>query len=121
MAKKKTDYERIRKYWYDKLKEEGFVDIEYADGSLNIGHPRSTHYEDPELRQIALDYNIMAIDFLNTYVFANKLEHIVWEYHTEGFSVRDISSTLAKINIKINKDKVWKIIDRLEKRMKRGF
>lgn len=118
MTKKKTEYERVRDHWYKKLENEGFKDIEHHDGSINIGLPRSVNWSDEELRQITQDYYCMAYHFLNQYQFEDELERIVWEYHAEGLSVRDIAATLKKVNINTSKDRVWRIVKRLETAMK---
>lgn len=117
--RKKTDYERTRDIWYAKLKTEGFVDIEHLDGSLNIGIPRSIMYQDPDLRHLTEAYYCMAYHFLNNYEFDNELEKVMWEYHTNGLGVRNIAKALKKAEIiSTNRNKVWKIIKKLEDKMK---
>jgi hypothetical protein len=116
---KKTEYERIRDVWYKKLKDEGFEDIEHADGSINSGMPRSFGWNDADLRQLTQDYYCMANHFLNEYEFESELEKTMWDYHTNGLSIRNITKILndAKVT-ETNRIRVWKTIKKLEDIMK---
>jgi len=119
MGQKKTEYERIRDVWYKKLKDSGFEDIEQPGGSINIGAPRSIHFQEEDLRQITQDYYCMAYHFLNSYEFDSELERVIWDYHTNGLSNRAIGKLLKQTKIsKISRDMVWKIVSRLENIMK---
>lgn len=117
---KKTDYDRIKSVWYKKLKDEGFKDIEHDDNSINASSlSRSFKWKDPELRQIVQDYYAMAYHFLNEHAFTNELEKVMWEYHTNGLSIRNIVKLLNQVSSeKTNRIKVWKIIKKLEDTMK---
>ena len=118
-ARKKTNFKLEQEKWYKKLKESGFKDIEHADGSLNVTNPRSFHFKDEDLRQSVQDYYCMAYHFLNAYKFISELDKVMWEYHTEGLSIRNIVKTLNKAGFdKVNRTSVWKCIRRLENTMK---
>lgn len=118
-----NDYAAQKKYWYDKLKQSGFDDIELSDTTLKLGseqfrRPRSMHGW-----QAKAAYYQMASNFLNDHRFDNRLERIIWQYHSEGISVRDIAITLnkAKVHRKMSKDIVWAIVNRLTKIMKKLY
>lgn len=118
-GKKKSEFERVQDFWYKKLKDSGFNDIEYADGSIAVGLPRSVKWKDEDLRQITQDYYCMAYHFLNSYQFDTELEKIMWEYHSEGLSARDISKLLKQTKVKkISRDRVWVKLKKLENIMK---
>lgn len=120
---KKTDFDRLKDFWYKRLEDDGFVDIEHNDGSINSSSPaRSTRNQTPDLRQVIQDYYSMSYHFLNEYKFSNELEKIMWEYHTEGLSVRAISKILKDTKVaKTSKTKVGEIIKKLEDIMKRLY
>lgn len=119
MGQKKTEYERIRDVWYKKLKDSGFEDIEQPGGSINSGVPRSMNFQEEDLRQITQDYYCMAYHFLNSYEFDSELERVIWDYHTNGLSLRNIVKLLKQTKVsKASKDKVWRIVSRLENIMK---
>lgn len=122
MSRKKTEYERVRDVWYKRLKDEGFVDIEHSDGSINSGVPRGISGQDPELRELTEEYYNMATQFLNDHEFESELDKVIWEYHTNGLSPRNIAKVLndAKV-IKIGFVKIWRIIKNLEAIMKRQY
>lgn len=120
MAKppKSTSYEVQRKYWYKKLADKGFVDIEksilrFHDGTAQFRRERSTRSW-----QAKQAYYIMAEHFLNDHNFNSKLERVIWEYHANGISMRDIVQLLMKVNIKDKKkDTILAIIKDLRKIM----
>lgn len=122
-AHKPTDYESLRKIWYKKLKAKGFDDIETASGALR-GH--STEFSRPRAEwqggglAAKAEYYRLADRLLNEYEFANKRDKIIWEYHTNGISVRDIAKILHKAKVKgtVNKDTVATTVQRLRDIMK---
>lgn len=118
--RKKTEYERVRDVWYKKLKKEGFEDIEHYDGSINIGTPRSLNWGDELQRQLVQDYYCMAYHFLNEFPFETPLDKIIWEYHAEGLSIRDIVKVLKQTRVArgTNRIRVWKTVKKLEDTMK---
>lgn len=64
----------------------------------------------------------MATKFLNDYKFETNRERIIWEYHTEGISVRDIVKLLKKARLKrVYRRIVWETISKLENTMKKMY
>jgi hypothetical protein len=117
----------MKAYWYDKLKESGFQDIEKADGSLKHPTTNITGYEQREYfrqlnrdnqiqsaitaREALSDYYRLAGHFLNEHTWAttNKkkkktmaLHRQVWELHVEGYPAGGIA---AKLKITLPKTK----------------
>lgn len=123
MSKKKPEtYEEIRAVWYAKLEKSGFVDIEQDENDLKVWSTLFTRKRTKELKESREAYYYMARSFLNDYKFANNVERIIWEYHTEGIGVRDIAKTLAKAGVqKYKRNKTWTIINRLETIMKKMY
>ncbi len=112
----KVNFAKLQKLWYKKLKDEGFADIEHASGALD--RPLTKHRREPIEIEVIQYYYYMASTFLVEYKFENEIDKIVWTYHCEGLSVRNISGLLAKIGVVKKKDSVWYIVKRLEKLMK---
>lgn len=56
----------------------------------------------------------MATKFLSSYSFPTALEREIWELHTDGKSLRDISIELHKKGHRFFKDKIHHIIKHLE-------
>jgi len=115
-------YKALQDKWYKKAKDSGFQDIEYGDGSIRNCRPRTITNMDPVLRQAKEEYYTMAYHFLYEHKFKSLLEQIIWEYHTEGISVRNIAKILTETKVKvIKRDAVWRIIVKLESEMKAQY
>lgn len=116
---KKSEFQRVQDYWYAKLKDEGFDDIEYQGGSIKSAAPRSIGSMDPILREATQEYYYMAHHFLNSYKFESEMERVLWDYHTNGISVRNIARLLKEAGQpKMKKSTVWNILRELETKMK---
>lgn len=126
-----SSYKKLRKTWYKKLKESGFKDIEFNDDTLAGNHsstfyrniPNHTKLQNPKVVwEAKLEYYTMAEHFLNEHKFENSLEKIIWEYHSNGLSIRSIIKILHKDKVtKTNRDTVWKTIKRLSTEMKKLY
>lgn len=123
---KKTEYDKLRKLWYKKLADSGFEDIEYNDTDIKkpavdihrkIDAPGSagnvTRYS-KVVWEAKTDYYVMAEHFLNDHKFDNELDKIIWSYHCNGISARNIVKLLHDTEVtKTNRDKVWKTVKAL--------
>lgn len=109
MAKPK-DYKTLRDQWYKKLEKAGFEDIEdVKTDMLKSWSSKFTRVDKDTHRTRAQNslverkakqrYYQLATYFLNDYAFESNLDKIIWEYHTEGISVRDISRLLKKAKV----------------------
>ena len=106
----------------DRLKKDGFEDIEKNEHELKTYSNVLTKSENN--RRIAGPINgkeayyKLATWFVNDYKFKSNLEKVIWEYHSNGLSIRNISRVLqtAKVSSK-TKDQIWFIIVRLRKAM----
>lgn len=115
-------FKTLQTRWYQKLKEEGFEDIEDTSSPREYLHTwDSTHFfktYDEETFQLKAQYYEKAKNFLNDYSFEESLDEKIFEMHTEGLSVRAISSLLSKDEILLNKDKIQKKVAGLIEIMK---
>jgi hypothetical protein len=129
------DYEKLKKKWYAKLAKtkdkngETFEDIEkneydFKPHQSSAIFTRTSGRSQSSLTPVAMeakrDYYIMAEHFLNEHEFESRIERIIWEYHSNAISIRDIVKILNKVNSKraygnkIYRDRVWNIINKLE-------
>jgi len=94
---KKTEFKKLQEDWYKKLEDSGFQDIEtrYLTSWPNSSDFYSTL--DPEEMQARAAYYDMATRLSNDFTWKSELEHTIWDYHTNGMSMRDIVRTLNKV------------------------
>jgi hypothetical protein len=96
--RKNSDFKKVQAHWYQKLKNEGFKDIEDTrseDRLLLTWHSRYFVYKYSSLGfQSKQVYFEMAQDFLNEHPFASDWDIQVWTLHTEGLSIREIARKL---------------------------
>lgn len=124
MAKSPKDLTKLTDVWYKRLKDSGFDDIETRDGQLKSS-PHSSKFL-RAVRQTSWQekqaYYYMAEHFLNSYKFDNKVDEIIWEYHTNGIGTRDIADLLKKAGVKHKgRYPVWLVIKRLREVMKETY
>ena len=120
--KKQLSYEDLKKIWYAKLAKkkdslypDGFKDIEKDEDNLKEWSTAFTKKKSLDSWQAKQTYYNMADSFLHDHVFATRLDQIIWEYHANGISVRDIADTLNKVRRKkTNRTTVWLAVKRLE-------
>lgn len=117
---KNEQYKKLEEYWYKKLEKDGFNDVESSEDHLKMWTSTMLKKSTPTWRAKE-HYYYMATQFLNDYKFESNRERIIWEYHANGISVRDIVVILKKVRIKLKKDAVWLIIKKLQAAMKRLY
>ncbi len=121
MSKKPLNsYEDIRSIWYEKLARDGFEDIESDEDHLKRYH--KSDFNTPKSKQYHMahaEYFRLAELFLQEYKFESNLDKTIWNYHTNGLTVREIAEVLRKAKVKrTKKDTVNKVILRLAEIMK---
>lgn len=126
MAKKQQNYKKLKEFWYKKLKRNGFNDIESDEEHLkvwawNISHTTKYGKNSVQWASSKAEYYHMAAQFLNDHKFETNRERVIWEYHANAISCRDISKLLKKVRVKIDRTSVWRIVKRLENIMKEMY
>lgn len=122
--KTKTPLKKLQETWYKKLADSGFEDIEADEWNLKKSF-KSTMLKTKHglIRsgrwQASHDYYYMAEHFLNSHVFKSKLDRIIWEYHSNGISVRDIGDLLKEVGINTSHQTVYITIKGLADIMKK--
>lgn len=91
-------FDKLKKLWYKKLEKSGFKDIEQDEDNLKVWTIKlsTSQYKNGPEKQT---YYYMASQFLNTHEFKNHIDRIIWEYHCEGISYRNISKLLRKARV----------------------
>jgi hypothetical protein len=119
---KNLKFEKLKEKWYSKLKREGFEDIEKDEDSLKVWS--STIFGKTKALiqhggwQAKATYYQMASTFLSEYKFDNDRERKIWEKHSEGLSMRDISVSLGTKRSKTySRTYVWMVIKKLRIKM----
>lgn len=118
MEPSSKDLKKLQKLWYDKLKKEGFDDIEQDENYLKRwdSHWFNSQYS-PEYFQNKAEYYRAAGKFLYEHQFKSELERQIWAKHAEGLTIRDIVTVLRKARFKLYRRMVHETIQRLTKTM----
>lgn len=142
MAKPKIQLslKQLQKTWYAKLQKNGFKDIETGEYGIkrratedmfqhtfdtvddvkNGQFNRNERIKTARIVHNAKEtYYYEAEHFLNNYKFKDNREKIIWEYHANGMTIRDIVKTFGKLKIKLTNYRVWKTIKQLAQQMKK--
>lgn len=92
------EFKKLQSKWYSKLKESGFVDAERDEKDLKWAASSSMKQAYTNHGELGVESNTeyfrLAGLFLHDHKFESKMEEIIWEYHAQGESVRDISKLL---------------------------
>lgn len=87
----------LQKHWYDYLYRSGFEDIEKG---LRLVGPteeiaQRTHAMTENTFQAKRDYYQWAQECLSNCSFDSQIDRIIWQYHSEGYSRREIAPILG--------------------------
>lgn len=86
------EFKRLNKEWQKKLEESGFEDIEKSDNDFIRQHQVFT--ADKVQSEGGREYYLLCQKILREYDFKDNLHRLIFELHTEGKSVREISTFL---------------------------
>lgn len=99
-------YKDLQTEWYQKIKDDGFLDIEYPSAQLKLVSPNFTS----EKILTTQRYYSICSDFLHKYHFNSDLDREIWQLHSEGFSLRQTAKILKigheKTRYRLNKLKI---------------
>lgn len=98
MKLSKSEFLILQQEWYDKLKEQGFKDIERKnqDDWLKDEVHTST-LKNAHINRISREkYFEKACEFLHRFDFDSELDKLIWEQHCDGKSIREIAKELLK-------------------------
>lgn len=94
---KPEDLKALQKLWYEKLKSEGFDDIE--DGPY-LKEWDSFYFQtrhEPQSFSLKHEYYYLAEHFLTSFEFKSEIEKEIWRLHSEGLGFRDISKAIKRL------------------------
>ena len=87
--------------WYKRLAESGFKDIEDYSAKYGNHHlpfiTRSCNDLAKKYSQDTFNYYQSCRDFLISGIIASKIDETIWEMHSNGESLREISNNLKAI------------------------
>lgn len=107
----KTSFEALQKEWYQKLKDDGFEDVEASNWRI---HPNLSQTKRDVLHfNHTLIYYQRCRSFLHHYTFDSLIDKCIWKLYSEGFSYREIAKRLKEIDIDRNKDYVNRLVVKL--------
>lgn len=106
------EFIELKDQWYQKLKEEGFEDLE--DESQYIKKIQHLHFFrwTPLKIQTQRDYYIHCEYFLNSHSFKKEQHRKIWELYTKGVPFRKISEKVDQ-----GLKEVHQTVKRLRKKM----
>lgn len=107
-------FEKENKKWQRKLLKDGFNDIEQDEHNLRVWSSQFSRKKSLDTYKAKEEYYYMCTQFLNDHIFLTNLDRIIWEYHAEAISARNIAKLLAKVRIKMYHEQVWRVVKRLE-------
>lgn len=126
---KRSSLKELQLEWDKKLKDSGFNDIEDSKGRLKTW---STYFQQPNVTVEGVlanqEYYNLAGKFLHDFHFDKEIHKVIWEYHANGMSIRDIVRTLGRAKV-INpsvgslysRKIIFEIIRDLSNRMRRMY
>lgn len=101
---------KLQALWYQKLKDEGFNDIEQDNGALKRWDFSSFQDKD-RIEEVANYYHAATHYGHTTENFITIVEKYVWLAHSEGLSYRDVCVAIEQIFfVPITKEEVQSII-----------
>lgn len=117
---KAKSYQELKEVWYKKLAKSGFVDVE--SNEFIIKQPASSAFNRTSAIsrdwQDRIEYSSMAGQFLHSHSFKNELEKVLWEYHANGLSIREIATVFKKAKLHYStRDKVFRALKPLIAKM----
>jgi hypothetical protein len=72
----------------------------------------------PHKPQLVFEYYYRATHFLFAFGFDSDCDRQIWEMHSDGIGVRDISRIISKKFKKLNKDEIAAVIKKLKEEMR---
>ena len=119
LSRHSEEFKELEKVWYEKLKEEGFEDIENLSVESRTLKTWSNRFHIDKKYQADLEiaqqiYYEQARALIETETFYNEGWKKIWELHSEGMPEREI----AKL-VPYKKSMVHYVIHKTSKRIKR--
>lgn len=119
---RKRSFQKLRREWYAKLKENGFRDIEQDVDAFGTSGGMLLGVSAGDLRRKLYkseteDYYRFARQYLHT--MPTGLERAIWQLHSEGVSMARGRVMLAKVWGKVSESRWYKVVNKHKTRMLR--
>lgn len=98
---KKPSFLALQKAWYQRLKDDGFSDIEHPSGT-SLKRPTgadSKYRQDTTTREGKEAYFRLMAHLVNQEKFVKEIDQVVMTLHANGAKIVDIQSALEKIGL----------------------
>ncbi len=119
MMSKHQDLKALQKIWYEKLKSDGFEDIEDTDNvykPLKAWHSFRFHRLGSLLKiETSEIYYEKAASLLHRFNFKNVTQRKIWELHSQGWSKRQIEKEIKDHKPSYKREWIAVIIKRISK------
>lgn len=122
---KKKHLYQLQSQWYKELEKAGFEDIECVQAPYDKYRPLkkydATYFNDRYTVTsfyFKENYFYVARLFSQHHHFSDELERSIFCLHAEGYSLRETSAILKKINVRLSKDDINVILRNLINKMK---
>lgn len=115
--KRKQSFDQLQAEWYEKLKQDGFKDVEHKGLLKTWDHFYFQERYTPDTFHTREAYYTLAQEFLNDHPFESTMDRLIWEKHTAGLSVRETVTALTKDGVKTYRDRVHKVVTALKRKM----
>lgn len=117
-------FKELQKLWYKKLEDTGFFDIEAKETTFRshrYGRGKRHGQYSNTWQDSKRYYYDLATSFLNEHEFESPLERVIWEYHANSISTRNIAKILIAAKVKTNRTTVWLTVKMLRQKMKEKY
>lgn len=121
---KSKEFKSLQREWYKKLKDDNFKDIEDQEvDRLKVWHSYDFTRKNKQEFEAREEYFSLCLEFSREYKFESESDRKVWEYHSEGYSIREISTLMRSDKKKrgFRKSHICNIVRRLITIMEEGF
>lgn len=118
MSFQSRQFKALEQIWYEKLKAEGFEDIEDCDKRdrpLSAWHSFKFPALNAGQREASTLYFEAASELLHTYEFERPIERFIWALHCQGLSKREIEIEVSKSDFekKYKRETILNIITKI--------
>lgn len=112
------EFKTLQAKWYKKAAKSGFKDVEQLDGNLKTWASRYfTARYDLTRFEAEETYFRLAGQFLYEHEFSSMRDYRVWQLHSEGLYLSEISTEAKRQKVKLSKLTAFTIVKRLAKEM----
>lgn len=118
---KKPSFEELEKYWYDRLKKEGFKDIEKKVGNERVLIQRASNVY-RQATEVERENKRSYYELISSHVqheqFTDPTDELIMCRRAEGITIKEISAELKKLGERCHRQTIRFIIRKYELKWK---